>query len=75
MNFALMDNKTGNNIQHVTYIVSIYNQENKNKFTANLHGHDGEIKLEFLNTGERDSIYTQIMIHLQLVMYLTLAVL
>jgi polyhydroxyalkanoate synthesis regulator protein len=30
MNFALMDNKTGNNIQHVTYIVSIYNQENKN---------------------------------------------
>jgi hypothetical protein len=52
MNFALMDNKTGNNIQHVTCIVSIYNQENKNKFTANLHGHDGEIKLEFLNTGD-----------------------
>jgi hypothetical protein len=24
-----MDNKTENNIQHVTYIVSIYNQENK----------------------------------------------
>ena len=51
INFALVDNKTGNNIPHVTYIVSIYNQENKNKFTANLHGHDGEIKLEFLNTG------------------------
>ena len=51
INFALVDNKTGNNIPHVTYIVSIYNQENKNKFTANLHGHDGEINLEFLNTG------------------------
>ncbi len=51
INFALVDNKTGNNIPHVTYIVSIYNQENKNAFTTNLHGHDGEIKLEFLNTG------------------------
>ena len=51
INFALVDNKTGNNIPHVTYIVSIYNQESKNWFTANLHGHDGEIKLEFLNTG------------------------
>jgi hypothetical protein len=50
INFALVDNKTGNNIPHVTYIVSIYNQESKNKFTANLHGHNGEIKLEFLNT-------------------------
>ncbi len=52
LSFALMDNKTGNNIQHVTYIVSIYNQENTNRFTANLHGHHGEIKLEFLNTGQ-----------------------
>jgi hypothetical protein len=51
INFALVDNKTGNKIPHVTYIVSIYNQESKNIFTANLHGHDGEIKLEFLNTG------------------------
>jgi hypothetical protein len=51
INFALIDNKTGNNIPHVTYIVSIYNQESKNTFTASLHGHDGEIKLEFLNTG------------------------
>lgn len=51
INFVLVDNKTGNNIPHVTYIVSIYNQENKNAFTANLHGHDGEIKLEFINTG------------------------
>ena len=51
INFALVDNKTGNNIPHVTYIVSIYNQESKNTFTASLHGHDGEIKLEFLNTG------------------------
>jgi hypothetical protein len=51
INFALVDNKTGDNIPHVTYIVSIYNQENKNMFTANLHGHNGEIKLEFHNKG------------------------
>ena len=49
LNFALVDNKTGNNISHVTYIVGIYNQEEKNMFTANLHGHNGEIKLEFHN--------------------------
>ena len=49
INFALVDNKTGNNISHVTYIVSIYNEEEKNMFTANLHGHNGEIKLEFHN--------------------------
>jgi len=49
INFALVDKKTGNNIPHVTYIVGIYNQENKNMFTANLHGHNGEIKLEFHN--------------------------
>jgi hypothetical protein len=49
INFALVDNKTGNNIPHVTYIVGIYNQDNKNMFTANLHGHNGEIKLEFHN--------------------------
>ncbi len=51
INFALIDNKTGNNIPHVTYIVGIYNHENKNMFTANLHGHNGEIKLEFHNKG------------------------
>ncbi|HEU5461087.1 MAG TPA: hypothetical protein VFU79_02330 [Nitrososphaeraceae archaeon] len=51
INFALVDNKTGNNIPHVTYIVSIYSQENKNIFTANLHGHNGEIQLEFHNKG------------------------
>jgi hypothetical protein len=49
INFALVDNKTGNNISHVTYVVSIYNEEEKNMFTANLHGHNGEIKLEFHN--------------------------
>ena len=51
MNLALIDNKTGTNISHVTFLVSIYDQDNKNKFTANLHGHDGKIRLEFLNTG------------------------
>ena len=49
INLALIDNRTGNNIPHVTFIVSIYDREDKNKFTANLHGHNGEIRLEFLN--------------------------
>ena len=54
INLALIDNRTGNNIPHVTFIVSIYDQEDKNKFTANLHGHNGEIRLEFLNKGPEE---------------------
>ena len=54
INFVLVDKKTGNNIPHVTYIVGIYNHENKNMFTANLHGHNGEIKLEFHHKGLED---------------------
>ncbi|MGZ5510062.1 MAG: hypothetical protein ACXWFC_06250 [Nitrososphaeraceae archaeon] len=50
----LIDNRTGNNIPHVTFIVSIYDREDKNKFTANLHGHNGEIRLEFLNKGSEE---------------------
>ena len=54
INLALIDNRTGNNIPHVTFIVSIYDREDKNKFTANLHGHNGEIRLEFLNKGSEE---------------------
>ncbi len=56
INLALIDNRTGNNIPHVTFIVSIYDREDKNKFTASLHGHNGEIRLEFLNKGSE--VYT-----------------
>ena len=54
INLALIDNRTGNNIPHVTFIVSIYDREDKNKFTASLHGHNGEIRLEFLNKGSEE---------------------
>jgi len=54
INLALIDNRTRNNIPHVTFIVSIYDREDKNKFTANLHGHNGEIRLEFLNKGSEE---------------------
>ena len=49
ISLSLVDNKTGNNIPHTTYILSIYDEGNKNLFTANLHGHDGQINLEFIN--------------------------
>ena len=76
INLALIDNKTGNNISHVTFIVSIYNQDNKNKFIANLHGHDGKIRLEFLNTGnEVYDIHANYNLPLQQVMYQILEVL
>ena len=50
VSLALIDNKTGNNIPHVTYIISIYNDKNKNLITENLHGHNGDINIEFINS-------------------------
>ena len=49
LNFALMDNKTGNNIPHVTFVISVYDSQNKNLMIENFHGHDGEINLKFIN--------------------------
>ena len=49
LNFALMDNKTGNNIPHVTYVISVYDSQNKNLMIENFHGHNGEINLKFIN--------------------------
>jgi hypothetical protein len=45
-----MDNKTSKNIPHVTYIISINDNENKKLLTENFHGHGGDIDLEFTNT-------------------------
>jgi hypothetical protein len=47
LDFTLMDNKTGNNIQHTTYLVTISN-ENQRLFTETVHSHDGHILMEFV---------------------------
>lgn len=46
LDFTLMDNKTGNNIQHTTYLVTISN-ESQRLFTETVHSHDGHILMEF----------------------------
>ena len=43
----LMDNKTGNNISHVTYLVTITNGGQR-IFTESLHTHDGNLKIQFV---------------------------
>jgi hypothetical protein len=47
LDFTLLDNKTGNNIQHTTYLVTISNA-NQRLFTEIVHSHDGQILMEFV---------------------------
>jgi hypothetical protein len=47
LDFTLMDNKTGSNIQHTTYLVTI-TSENQRLFTETVHSHDGHILMEFV---------------------------
>ena len=47
LDFTLLDNKTGNNIQHTTYLVTISNS-NQRLFTETVHSHDGHILMEFV---------------------------
>ena len=47
LDFTLFDNKTGNNIQHTTYLVTISNA-NQRLFTETVHSHDGHILMEFV---------------------------
>ena len=44
--FTLLDNTTGLNIPHVTYLVSI-KQNDTRLFTETLHSHDGNMKVVF----------------------------
>ena len=44
-----MDNKTGNNISHVTYLVTI-TKGGQRVFTESLHTHDGNLKIQFVPT-------------------------
>ena len=38
IDLALIDNKTGNSVPHITFIVSIYDQDNKNNFAKTFTG-------------------------------------
>jgi len=46
--FNLKDNKTGNNILHVTYLVTLM-REGQRLFTESVHTHDGNMKLLFVS--------------------------
>jgi hypothetical protein len=46
-NFNLKDNNTGNNIPHVTYLVTLM-KDGIRLFTESVHTHDGNIKLLFV---------------------------
>ena len=47
LDFTLLDNKTGNNIQHTTFLVTISNS-NQRLFTETVHSLDGHILMEFV---------------------------
>jgi hypothetical protein len=47
LDFTLVDNKTGNNIQHTTYLV-IISEANQKLFTETVHSHDGHMLMEFV---------------------------
>jgi hypothetical protein len=47
LDFTLLDNKTGDNIQHTTYLVTISNA-NQRLFTETVHSHGAHILMEFV---------------------------
>jgi hypothetical protein len=47
LHFNLTDNKTGNNILHVTYLVTVM-KDDERLFTASMHTHDGNMKVLFV---------------------------
>jgi hypothetical protein len=47
LEFNLLDNKTGNNIQHTTYLI-VVSHENQILFTETVHSHIGHIHMEFV---------------------------
>jgi hypothetical protein len=46
-NFNLKDNKTGNNIPHVTYLVTLM-KDGQRLFTETVHTHDGNMRILFV---------------------------
>lgn len=48
VSISLIDAKTGKNIPHVTYTVSIADAQGKQVFSELFHGHDGKVSARFL---------------------------
>ncbi|MDQ5842847.1 MAG: hypothetical protein M3286_05090 [Thermoproteota archaeon] len=47
MSYSLIDNATGNNVNHVTYFLTISDPQGNQSFSEVLHGHDGTVRLQF----------------------------
>lgn len=47
MSYTFMDKATGNNVNHVTYFLSISDPQGNQTFSEVLHGHDGTVRLQF----------------------------
>ncbi|HJU35557.1 MAG TPA: hypothetical protein VJ695_10575 [Nitrososphaera sp.] len=46
MSYSFIDNATGNNVNHVTYFLSISDPQGNQTFSEVLHGHDGTVRLQ-----------------------------
>jgi hypothetical protein len=52
MSYSFMDKATGNNVNHVTYFLTISEPRGNQTFSEVLHGHDGTVRLQFQPGGE-----------------------
>jgi hypothetical protein len=52
MSYSFMDKATGNNMNHVTYFLTISDSQGNQTFSEVLHGHDGTVRLQFQPGGE-----------------------
>jgi hypothetical protein len=52
MSYSFMDKATGNNVNHVTYFLTISDPQGNQTFSEVLHGHDGTVRLQFKPGGE-----------------------
>jgi hypothetical protein len=47
MSYSFMDKTIGNNVNHVTYFLTISNPQGNQTFSEVLHGHNGTVRLQF----------------------------
>jgi hypothetical protein len=47
MSYSFVDKATGNNVNHVTYFLTISDPQGNQTFSEVLHGHDGTVRLKF----------------------------
>jgi hypothetical protein len=47
MSYSFMDEATNENVNHVTYFLTISNPQGKQTFSEVLHGHDGTVNVQF----------------------------